>query len=149
MMSDLELEVSLEDEDLFDDEAERRLMEEHAPEPKAVPPKKQFASTKKALANLTRESMRKRKEEKRAKQMIENPSENFKNQVGVLGDHVLEWCTYKAQQGEWRHVYEMSKMDEVYFMPLIEEVRRRMQGVILMVQENPRRITIEWGSNES
>jgi len=147
-MSDLEFDVIIEDEDLFDEEAEKRFMDEFAPEPKEVPPKKEFVATKKALADLTRESERKRREKKHEEKMVANPSANFKNQVRVLGDHVIEWCNYKAQKGEWRHEYDMSQMDEVYYVPVLQEVRTRMHGVIILVEEKRRRITVEWGNNE-
>ncbi len=92
-MSDLEFDVILEDEDLFDDEAEKRFMEEFAPEPKPVP-KKEFISTKAGLADLARKAKEKQRQESYEKKVLKNPSENFKKQVKVLADHIIECCVH-------------------------------------------------------
>jgi len=148
MMSDVEFEVTLEeDEELFDDEAEKRFMDEFAPEPNPVP-KKEFISTKAGLADLTRKAKAKQRQNSYEKKVLKNPSENFKRQVKVLADHIIEWCNYDASKGNWRHVYDMSVNEEIYFLPVLREVRTRMKGVIILVEEKKRRLTIEWGSNQ-
>jgi len=148
MMSDVEFEVTLEeDEELFEDEAEKRFMEEFAPEPKPVP-KKEFISTKAGLAELARKAKAKKMQESYEKKVLKNPSENFKKQVKVLADHIIEWCNYEASQGNYSHTYDISKSEEIYFAPVLKEVRHRMKSVIILVEEKKRRLTIEWGSNE-
>ena len=146
-MSDLEFDVILEDEDLFDDEAEKRFMEEFAPEPKPVP-KKEFISTKVGLADLARKAKEKQMRESYEKKVLKNPSENFKKQVKALADHIIEWCNYEASKGNYSHAYDISKSEEIYFAPVLKEVRHRMKSVIILVEEKKRRLTIEWGSNE-
>ena len=147
MMSDLEFDVVLEDEDLFDEEAEKRFMEEFAPEPKPVP-KKEFICTKVGLADLARQAKAKQRQESYEKKVMKNPSENFKKQVKVLADHIIEWCNYEAAQGKYSHAYDMSTSEEIYFAPVLKEVRARMQGVIIVIEPKRRRLTVEWGNNE-
>ncbi len=148
MMSDVEFEVTLEeDEELFEDEAEKRFMEEFAPEPKPVP-KKEFISTKAGLAELARKAKAKKMQESYEKKVLKNPSENFKKQVKVLADHIIEWCNYEASQGNYSHAYDMSKSEEIYFAPVLKEVRARMQGVVIVVEPHRSKLTVEWGNSE-
>lgn len=148
MMSDVEFEVTLEeDEELFEDEAGKRFMEEFAPEPKPVP-KKEFISTKEGLADLARKAKAKQRQDAYEKRVMKNPSENFKKQVKVLADHIIEWCNYEASQGNYSHTYDLSTSEEIYFASVVKEVRTRMQGVIIVMEPKRRRITVEWGTQK-
>ena len=148
MMSDVEFEVTLEeDEELFEDEAEKRFMKEFAPEPKPAP-KKEFISTKEGLADLARKAKAKQRQDAHEKRVMKNPSENFKKQVKVLADHIIEWCNYEASQGNYSHTYDLSTSEEIYFASVVKEVRTRMQGVIIVMEPKRRRITVEWGTQK-
>jgi len=145
-MKELEFDVTLEDEDLFDDESYDTLVEEFDKK-KLVPPKKAYLLDKQGLAELTRSSL---KEERLKKKdgVIEQYTPEFKKAVEGLCDNAVEWCNHAAQSGEWSHVYDMDKVDKKYFLPTMRAIRLKMTSVIILVEEKRRRLTIEWGNNE-
>ena len=146
-MKELEFDVTLEDEDLFDDESYQQLVEEMDSK-KLVPPKKSYELDKEGLADLTRSSLHKirLKKENKTSEMAHTPE--FTKKVQGLCDNAVEWCNYAAESGEWSHVYDMSKIEEKYFLPTMRAIRLKMTSVIILVEEKRRRLTIEWGNNE-
>ena len=145
-MKELEFDVTLEDEDLFDDESYDTLVEEFDKK-KLVPPEKAYLLDKDGLAELTRFSLREKRMKKKDG-VVEQYTPEFKKKVEGLCDNAVEWCNYAAQSGEWSHVYDMEKVDAKYFLPTMTAIRMKMKSVIILVEEKRKRLTIEWGNNE-
>jgi len=147
MMKDLEFDFTIAEEDLFDDTTQKSFVEDL--EVKIPEPKKDCVLTKKGLAELTRRSVLQRERAKKENAGdVEIRSPEFQGRVDTLADNVIEWCNYEAACGKWRHVYDLAKMEPIYFKPVLAQVRQRMKGVMIIIEEKRRRITIEWGSSE-
>jgi len=147
-MSNEKTEIFFEKEELPKKESIDRVYSEFGGSETAPPPARKFIMSRDGLADLARKGIRRNNEKKRSQKMTKNPSETFKRKVGVLSEHVIEWCNYKASKGEWRHEYDLSKLEEEYFIPVLREVRTKMKDVIIIVHETQRKIVIEWGSGE-
>tara|TARA_R110002110_G_scaffold15567_4_gene69520 strand:- start:1013 stop:1459 length:447 start_codon:yes stop_codon:yes gene_type:complete len=146
MMKELEFDVTLEDDDLFDDSAYGELVKEHS-QTSLSKPKQEFLLTKGGLADLTRSAIRDEHLKKKADDDEEEETPQFRKKVSALADNAIEWCNYTAQCGEWRHVYDMGKIEAKLFKPTMREIRLRMKDVIIIVQEKQQKLTIEWGKN--
>jgi len=147
MMKELELDVTLEDDELFDDSAYGELVKEYSQNTLSRP-KPEFILTKGGLADLTRTSIREARLKKKEGDNAEEQTPEFRKKVKALAENAIEWCNYSAQCGEWSHVYDMGKLEAKYFKPTLQEIRIRMKDVIIVVQERKQKLTIEWGSNE-
>jgi len=146
-MKELELDVTLEDDELFDDSAYGELVKEYSQNTLSRP-KPEFILTKGGLADLTRTSIREARLKKKEGDNAEEQTPEFRKKVKALAENAIEWCNYSAQCGEWSHVYDMGKLEAKYFKPTLQEIRIRMKDVIIVVQERKQKLTIEWGSNE-
>lgn len=146
-MKELEFDVNLEDDELFDDSAYGELVKEYSRNTLSRP-KQNFLLTKGELADLTRTSIREERLKKKEGDNAEEQTPEFRKKVKALADNAIEWCNYSAQCGEWSHVYDMGKIEAKYFKPTMREIRLRMKDVIILVQESKQKLTIEWGNNE-
>jgi len=145
--AEFEVDVLLEDDELFDEYAYGELIGEHS-ENLLSSPKKEFILTKGGLADLTRTSIQESRLKKKAGDNEEEQTPAFRKKVKALADNAIEWCNHSARNGEWSHVYDMGKLEAKYFKPTMREIRIRMKDVIIVVQESKQKLTIEWGNNE-
>lgn len=147
-MKDLEFDVILEEDELFEDSPYGQLVKDCAVKSISDPPK-EFVSTKAELAGKSRKAVAQEHASQGRERELESYSPTFQRKVNGLCENAVEWCNVAADCGEWKYVYDLSKVEAKYFKPTIRALRIRMKDVIILVQEKQQKLTIEWGSNEA